>query len=106
MSGAHPRAGGAGAGGSGLIKHCLLLQTKGAAICCGPKCGAVLLPGSSDICASRVQSSLGKYLTIVFPPSALLRHLQIQNECQRFGSSSRIKSTCVYGGAPKGPQAK
>lgn len=33
-------------------------------------------------------------------------HLQIQNECQRFGASSRIKSTCVYGGAPKGPQAK
>ena len=31
--------------------------------------------------------------------------VQIQNECARFGSSSRIKSTCVYGGAPKGPQA-
>ena len=31
--------------------------------------------------------------------------VQIQNECSRFGSSSRIKSTCVYGGAPKGPQA-
>lgn len=31
--------------------------------------------------------------------------VQIQNECHKFGSSSRIKSTCVYGGAPKGPQA-
>lgn len=31
--------------------------------------------------------------------------VQIQNECQKFGASSRIKSTCVYGGAPKGPQA-
>ena len=31
--------------------------------------------------------------------------VQIQQECAKFGSSSRIKSTCVYGGAPKGPQA-
>ena len=31
--------------------------------------------------------------------------VQIQNECARFGSTSRIKSTCVYGGAPKGPQS-
>lgn len=31
--------------------------------------------------------------------------VQIQNECQKFGSTSRIKSTCIYGGAPKGPQA-
>ena len=31
--------------------------------------------------------------------------VQIQNECQKFGATSRIKSTCVYGGAPKGPQA-
>ena len=30
--------------------------------------------------------------------------VQIQQECQKFGSSSRIKNTCVYGGAPKGPQ--
>ena len=30
--------------------------------------------------------------------------VQIQQECARFGSSSRIKSTCIYGGAPKGPQ--
>ena len=30
--------------------------------------------------------------------------VQIQHECARFGVSSRIKSTCIYGGAPKGPQ--
>lgn len=30
--------------------------------------------------------------------------VQIQEECHKFGSSSRIKHTCVYGGAPKGPQ--
>ncbi len=31
--------------------------------------------------------------------------VQIQAECAKFGTTSRIKSTCVYGGAPKGPQA-
>lgn len=31
---------------------------------------------------------------------------QIQQECQKFGSSSHIKNTCVYGGAPKGPQIR
>lgn len=32
--------------------------------------------------------------------------VQIQQECAKFGSSSRIKNTCVYGGAPKGPQIR
>ena len=32
--------------------------------------------------------------------------VQIQQECARFGVSSRIKSTCIYGGAPKGPQVQ
>lgn len=30
----------------------------------------------------------------------------LQEECRKFGSSSRIKFTCVYGGAPKGPQIR
>jgi len=32
--------------------------------------------------------------------------VQIQEETARFGHTSRIKSTCVYGGASKGPQAR
>ena len=32
--------------------------------------------------------------------------VQIHQECTKFGSSSRIKTTVVYGGTPKGPQAK
>ncbi|KAK9868618.1 hypothetical protein WJX84_007224 [Apatococcus fuscideae] len=32
--------------------------------------------------------------------------VQIQQECAKFGSSSRIKNTCIYGGAPKGPQTR
>jgi ATP-dependent RNA helicase DDX5/DBP2 len=29
-----------------------------------------------------------------------------QEECNKFGYTSRIKYTCIYGGVPKGPQAK
>lgn len=32
--------------------------------------------------------------------------MQIQEECHKFGSSSKIKHTCIYGGVPKGPQVK
>jgi len=32
--------------------------------------------------------------------------VQIQQECNKFGHSSRIKNTCCYGGAPRGPQAR
>ena len=31
---------------------------------------------------------------------------QIQEVAQKFGQSSRIKNTCVFGGAPKGPQLR
>lgn len=43
-------------------------------------------------------------IVLVLAPTRELA-VQIQNECHKFGSSSRIKSTCVYGGASKGPQA-
>ena len=32
--------------------------------------------------------------------------VQIQADCQKFGTTSRIKSVCTYGGAPKGLQAR
>ena len=32
--------------------------------------------------------------------------VQILEESRKFGASSKIKSTCVYGGAPKGPQCR
>ncbi|XP_014671389.1 PREDICTED: probable ATP-dependent RNA helicase DDX5 isoform X1 [Priapulus caudatus] len=31
---------------------------------------------------------------------------QVQEVCNTFGSTSRIRNTCVYGGAPKGPQIR
>mmetsp|Transcript_756 Transcript_756/g.2668 ORF Transcript_756/g.2668 Transcript_756/m.2668 type:complete len:419 (+) Transcript_756:113-1369(+) len=44
-------------------------------------------------------------IVLVLAPTRELA-VQIQQECQKFGSSSRIKNTCVYGGAPKGPQMR
>merc|ERR1711990_1153411 len=32
--------------------------------------------------------------------------VQIKEECDKFGGSSGIKNVCVYGGAPKGDQAR
>jgi ATP-dependent RNA helicase DDX5/DBP2 len=32
--------------------------------------------------------------------------VQIQQECTKFGSNSRIRNTAIYGGAPKGPQIR
>ena len=31
---------------------------------------------------------------------------QVQQVASEFGSSSRIRNVCVYGGAPKGPQLR
>jgi len=32
--------------------------------------------------------------------------VQIKEECDKFGASSEIKNTVLYGGVPKGPQVK
>lgn len=42
-------------------------------------------------------------IVLVIAPTRELA-VQIEEECHKFGSSSRIKHTCVYGGAPRGPQ--
>jgi ATP-dependent RNA helicase DDX5/DBP2 len=41
--------------------------------------------------------------TLVLAPTRELA-CQIREEVVKFGTSSGISSTCVYGGAPKGPQ--
>jgi hypothetical protein len=32
--------------------------------------------------------------------------MQIKEECDKFGKSTNLKNTVVYGGVPKGPQIK
>eukprot|EP00198_Chlamydomonas_reinhardtii_P000687 XP_001690022.1 DEAD-box RNA helicase [Chlamydomonas reinhardtii] len=66
---------------------------------------AYLLPAVVHINAQPyLQSGDGPIVLVLAPTRELA--VQIQQECQRFGASSRIKNTVVYGGAPKGPQAR
>jgi ATP-dependent RNA helicase DDX5/DBP2 len=44
-------------------------------------------------------------IALVLAPTRELA-VQIQQECTKFGSNSRIRNTAVYGGAPKGPQIR
>ena len=66
---------------------------------------AFLLPAIVHINAQAyLQPGDGPIVLVLAPTRELA--VQIREECQKFGSSSRIKNTCVYGGAPKGPQCR
>lgn len=44
-------------------------------------------------------------IVLVLAPTRELA-VQIQEEALKFGSRAGIRSTCIYGGAPKGPQIR
>lgn len=44
-------------------------------------------------------------IVLILAPTRELA-VQIQTEISKFGRSSRIRNTCVYGGVPKGPQVR
>ncbi|KAF7731216.1 ATP-dependent RNA helicase dbp2 [Apophysomyces ossiformis] len=44
-------------------------------------------------------------IVLVLAPTRELA-VQIQSECTKFGHSSRIKNTCLYGGTSRGPQIR
>jgi ATP-dependent RNA helicase DDX5/DBP2 len=44
-------------------------------------------------------------IVLILAPTRELA-VQIQEECTKFGASSKIRNTCVYGGVPKGPQIR
>jgi len=44
-------------------------------------------------------------IALVLAPTRELA-VQIQQECAKFATSSKVKSTCIYGGVPKGPQVR
>ena len=46
----------------------------------------------------------GPIILVIAPTRELA--VQIQEECTKFGASSRIRNTCVYGGVPKGGQVR
>ncbi|SCU82923.1 LADA_0C08702g1_1 [Lachancea dasiensis] len=63
------------------------------------------LPGIVHINAQPLLSPGDGPIVLVLSPTRELA-VQIQKECSKFGKSSRIRNTCVYGGVPKGQQIR
>ncbi|CAN6457169.1 unnamed protein product [Victoria cruziana] len=66
---------------------------------------AYLLPAIVHINAQPILSPGDGPIILVLAPTRELA-VQIQQEATKFGSSSKIKNTCIYGGVPKGPQVR
>ncbi|KAL3352319.1 hypothetical protein AABB24_020387 [Solanum stoloniferum] len=63
-----------------------------------------LIPGFIHLKNRRSNPQLGPTILVLSPTRELAT--QIQAEAVKFGKSSRISCTCLYGGAPKGPQLR
>lgn len=63
-----------------------------------------LIPGFIHLKRMRNNAQLGPTVLILSPTRELAT--QIQVEAVKFSKSSRIFCTCLYGGAPKGPQLR
>ncbi|CAA0820933.1 DEAD-box ATP-dependent RNA helicase 30 [Striga hermonthica] len=64
-----------------------------------------LLPAFVHISAQpRLVQGEGPIVLVIAPTRELA--VQIQEEAVKFGSYANIRSTCIYGGAPKGPQIR
>ena len=64
-----------------------------------------LLPAIVHINAQPLLKAGEGPIVLVLAPTRELA-IQIMGECEKFGKSSRIKFSCVYGGVPKKEQAK
>ncbi|XP_057514747.1 DEAD-box ATP-dependent RNA helicase 30-like [Actinidia eriantha] len=66
---------------------------------------AYLLPAFVHVIAQpRLVHGEGPIVLVLAPTRELA--VQIQEEALKFGSHTNIRSTCIYGGAPKGPQIR
>ncbi|XP_052195581.1 ATP-dependent RNA helicase-like protein DB10 [Diospyros lotus] len=63
-----------------------------------------LVPGFIHLKRCRKNPQLGPTVLVLSPTRELAT--QIQDEAVKFGKSSRISCTCLYGGAPKAPQLR
>ena len=63
------------------------------------------LPAMLHINAQPLLSPGDGPIALILAPTRELA-VQIQQECTKFGSNSRIRNTAIYGGAPKGPQIR
>jgi len=66
---------------------------------------AFLLPCIVHINAQPYLSRGDGPIVLIMAPTRELA-VQIQEEANRFGRSSKIKNTCCYGGVPRGPQSR
>nr|PNR49093.1 hypothetical protein PHYPA_010989 [Physcomitrium patens] len=63
-----------------------------------------LVPAFLHLASHRNNSRKGPTALVLAPTRELV--MQIHDECAKFGTSSDIVGTCLYGGAPKGPQLR
>ncbi|GMI99142.1 RNA Helicase 46 [Hibiscus trionum] len=63
-----------------------------------------LIPGFMHLKRCCKDPRMGPTVLVLSPTRELAT--QIQDEAVKFGKSSRISCTCLYGGAPKGPQLR
>ncbi|GFP83103.1 dead-box ATP-dependent RNA helicase 40, partial [Phtheirospermum japonicum] len=63
-----------------------------------------LMPAFIHLSRRRNNPQNGPTVVVLAPTRELAT--QIQDEAIKFGRSSRVSCTCLYGGAPKGPQLK
>lgn len=63
------------------------------------------LPGIVHINAQPLLKPGDGPIVLVLAPTRELA-VQIEKECSKFGKSSRIRNTCVYGGVPRGQQIR
>ncbi|XP_057464267.1 ATP-dependent RNA helicase-like protein DB10 [Actinidia eriantha] len=63
-----------------------------------------LIPGFIHVKRCRNNPQLGPTVLVLSPTRELAT--QIEEEAVKFGKSSKICCTCLYGGAPKGPQLR
>lgn len=66
---------------------------------------AYILPAIVHINAQPLLKPGDGPIVLILAPTRELA-LQIQQECNKFGFTSRIKNCCVYGGTPRGPQMR
>ncbi|KAJ7569342.1 hypothetical protein O6H91_01G073900 [Diphasiastrum complanatum] len=66
---------------------------------------AYLLPAIVHVNAQPYLAPGDGPIVLVLAPTRELA-VQIQQEATKFGVSSRIRNTCIYGGVPKGPQIR
>lgn len=66
---------------------------------------AFALPAMLHINAQPLLNPGDGPIVLILAPTRELA-VQIQAECTKFGSNSRIRNTAIYGGAPKGPQIR